>query len=96
MNLLHAHWNISKYRATLGHKVNHSFLNINARFLSVMHPRFGPIVAVISLKKIRKGEEILADYGYAPESNVPRWFAKAYEKEKKMPWPGEFVYNDLP
>ena len=96
MNLLQEHWDITKYRATLGHKVNHSFVNVNARFQSVIHPRFGPIVAVISLKSIRKGEEILASYGYTTESNVPRWYAKEYERELKMPWPGKHIYNDFP
>ena len=96
MNILQEHWDISNYRATLGHKINHSFMNVNVKFQSVIHPRFGPIVAAISLTPIRKGEEILASYGYAPETNVPRWFAKAYEEEMKMPWPGQFIYNDFP
>ena len=96
MNLLREHWEISKYRATLGHKVNHSFSNVNVRFQSAIHPRFGPINAVVSLKHISKGEEILASYAYSPETNVPRWFAKAYETEKKKPWPGKFIYNDFP
>ena len=96
MNLLQEHWELSEYRATLGHKVNHSFSNVNVKFQSAIHPRFGPIVAAISLKNIRKGEEILASYGYKPETNVPRWFAIAYEREMKKPWPGEFIYNDFP
>ena len=96
MNILQEHWDISNYRATLGHKINHSFMNVNVKFQSVIHPRFGPIVAAISLIPITKGEEILASYGYSPETNVPRWFAKAYEEEMKMPWPGQFIYNDFP
>ena len=96
MNLLQEYWDITKYRATLGHKVNHSFVNVNAKFRSVIHPRFGPIVAVLSIKNIRKGEEIFTSYGYTPESSVPRWYANAYEREFKKPWPGKNVYNDFP
>ena len=68
----------------------------NARFQSVIHPRFGPIVAVISLKKITKGEEILVSYGYKPEGTVPRWYAEEYKQEFKEPWPGKHVFNESP
>ena len=50
------YWEISNYRATLGHKANHSFLKSNAKYVSVIHPRHGPISAVISKRKIKKGE----------------------------------------
>ena len=96
MNVLKEHWNITNYRASLGHKCNHSFTMKNARFQSVIHPRFGPIVAVISLKKIKKGEEILVSYGYKPEGTVPRWYAEEYKQEFKEPWPGKHVFNESP
>ena len=85
----------SQYKASLGHKICHSF-KPNCEYDNFDHPRFGPIVAAISLIPITKGEEILASYGYSPETNIPRWFAKAYEEEMKMPWPGQFIYNDFP
>ena len=96
MTVLKEHWNITNFRATLAHKVNHSFTKTNARFQSVIHPRFGPIVAVISVKKILKGEEVLCSYGYKTDSNVPRWYAEAYKQEYKEPWPGKHIYNDTP
>ena len=70
--------------------VNHSFSTVNVRFHNVIHLKFGPIMAVVSLKSIRKGEELLALYGYTSETNDPRCYAIAYEKEMKRPWPGEF------
>ena len=94
MNVLKEHWNITNYRATLGHKANHTFTAKNSRFQSVIHPRFGPIVAVISLKKIKKGEEILVSYGYSAESSVPSWYAKAYEQELRDPWPGKHIFYE--
>lgn len=41
MNIPYEFWNLDKYRATLAHKVNHSFKNINSEFNFVYHPRFG-------------------------------------------------------
>ena len=95
MNLLEEYWNITNYRATLGHIVNHSFTKANAYFGKTLHPRHGPIVSIISAKDIKKGEEILCHYGLeANEYGVPKWYAEAYEKEVKEPWPGEKVYDD--
>ena len=94
INIVKEHWNISNYRATLGHKVNHSFTNTNARYLDVIHPAHGPIVAIISNKKIQKGEEIFCSYGYREENPVPSWYAHVYEEEYKKPWPGNKVYNE--
>ena len=88
------YWDITNYRATLGHKVNHSFLKSNAKFVSVIHPRHGPINAVVSTKNIRKGDEILCHYGYSPNSLVPRWYADAHYEELRKPWPGRNVYNE--
>ena len=88
------YWEISNYRATLGHKANHSFLKSNAKYVSVIHPRHGPINAVVSTKNIRKGDEILCNYGYSPNSLVPRWYADAHYEELRKPWPGRNVYNE--
>ena len=94
MNILKEHWNISDYRATLGHKTNHSFTKNNAKYISMIHPRFGPIVSVVSTKKIKKGEEILCSYGYEEDYLVPTWYANVYQEELNQPWPGNFIYDE--
>ena len=72
--------------------VNHSFLLANAKFDYATHPRFGPIRTVVAIKRIKRGEQILCDYEYPETATVPSWYAAAYEKEMKRPWPGEFAY----
>merc|ERR1712126_147703 len=79
LNVLEEYWSLSKFRSTLGHKVNHSFTKANAIFISVIHPRHGPIKAAISTRKIMKGQEILCNYGYDPNGYVPSWYAKLYK-----------------
>ena len=54
------YWEISNYRATLGHKANHSFLKSNAKYVSVIHPRHGPISAVVSNERSRKERKFYA------------------------------------
>ena len=90
LNVLNEHWDIGKFRSSLGHKVNHSFTNPNTISISVIHPRYGPIKAFLTTKKIKKGEEILTSYDYPKHVFVPSWYAKEYEKEFKKPWPGGF------
>ena len=88
------HWNINNYRATLGHKSNHNFTRTNSRFVGVIHPRYGPIVAVLSTNKIKKGEEVLSSYGYEEGSLVPSWYANTYKQELNQRWPGKYVYDE--
>jgi hypothetical protein len=49
---------VSRYRATLAHKINHSFFP-NARFSDFAHPRFGRILCVVTLKPVKEGDELL-------------------------------------
>jgi len=52
------------YRATLGHKANHS-PESNARYtLFTAHPVFGSIMSIIALEDLKKGDEVLCNYGY--------------------------------
>ena len=78
MNVPPEYWSIVHYRATLAHKINHSFNNSNTEFGSVIHPRFGPIRSAFATKDIKRGEQLLIDYGYGIQSAIPRWFEKAY------------------
>lgn len=72
----------TKYRATLGHKANHSF-RPNCRYGQIRHPRWGLIVAIFSTRKINKGEELLCNYGYNPDKQlVPDWYREAWEENR--------------
>ena len=52
---------VRSYTATLGHKMNHSFVpNCSEWFLD--HPRFGVIPCERTIRHIEKGEELLLDY----------------------------------
>ena len=68
-----------KYRATLGHKVNHSF-KPNCREWFYNHPRFGVIPSIVAKRQIEAGEELLLDYEYDPY-NCPQWFLAALKNE---------------
>ena len=82
------YWNISNYRATLGHKINHSFINSKSNFGLAYHPRFGNIRTLYALSDIAKGEEIFTNYGYRiGQKRVPQWYSELYVKETGKEWP---------
>ena len=80
------YWDISNYRATLGHKVNHSFKSFKTIFGKAFHPRFGDIKSVFAEKDIKKGEEILVHYGYQPGGLVPKWVSDLWLEEAGKEW----------
>ena len=69
LDIPHAHIDLDKYCATLGHKANHSFV-ANAEWALVEHPRFGLIRGLASLEDIKKDDEILINYQVWPPANV--------------------------
>ena len=93
INVPEQYWNISHYRATLGHKVNHSFNSTNSRFGLAYHPRFGNIRAIYAIKNITKGSEIFSNYAYKPGSAVPEWYSSLYKIEMGKSW---YVNNQRP
>lgn len=70
---------VSKYCASLGHKANHSFTP-NCIYDLFMHPRFGPIKCIRTLRAVEADEELTVAYGYdhnppgksGPEA--PEWY----------------------
>uniref|UniRef100_G3UIW3 Histone-lysine N-methyltransferase SETD7 n=1 Tax=Loxodonta africana TaxID=9785 RepID=G3UIW3_LOXAF len=70
---------ISKYCASLGHKANHSFTP-NCIYDMFVHPRFGPIKCIRTLRAVEADEELTVAYGYdhsppgksGPEA--PEWY----------------------
>lgn len=73
-----------KYCASLGHKANHSFTP-NCKYDSFVHPRFGPIKCIRTLRPVQKDEELTVAYGYdhgpsgknSPEA--PEWYKQELE-----------------
>ena len=81
------YWNISNFRATLGHKINHSFIYDKSKYGYAYHPRFGDIRCVYATDDIKQGEEILINYGYRIGGHrVPDWYSALYEKETGKKW----------
>jgi len=73
---------LENYRATLGHKVCHSF-QPNSETDVFYHPRFGLIRCIATLDNVKAGEEILIDYGYNL-SSAPTWYKVAWAKNQKI------------
>ena len=80
------YWNISNFRSTLGHKVNHSFKYATTIFGWVFHPRFGNIRSIVAIQDIAKGEEVLVNYGYSQNNHAPKWYINLYKEETGKEW----------
>ncbi|XP_069878215.1 histone-lysine N-methyltransferase SETD7 isoform X2 [Dipodomys merriami] len=70
---------VTRYCASLGHKANHSFTP-NCIYDTFVHPRFGPIKCIRTLRAVEAEEELTVAYGYehsppgksGPEA--PEWY----------------------
>ena len=80
------YWNISNYRATLGHKLNHSFTKGKTIWGRAFHPRFGHIRSVVAKEDIKRGEEIFINYGYRSGTRVQKWMSDLYLEETGKQW----------
>lgn len=64
------------YRASLGHKANHSFTP-NCMYDPYNHPRFGLIKSIRTIRNVLAGEELTVAYGYDHsklETDAPCWY----------------------
>ena len=80
------YWNISNYRATLGHKLNHSFIKDKTIWGRAFHPRFGHIRSVVAKENIKQGEEMIINYGYRVGTRVQKWTSDLYLEETGKQW----------
>ena len=78
LDILPGQERLENYRASLGHKVCHSFNN-NCRFAQFWHPRFGNIMSVVAITDIRAGEELSVCYNYKLES-APTWYLQLWAR----------------
>ena len=67
---------VTKYNATLAHKVNHSFEPNGEFVLFSAHPVLGTIMAVTAINDMDADTEVLVNYGYnyTAEPDQPEWF----------------------
>jgi len=68
---------LDNYCATLGHKINHSFV-YNCTEWFFKHPRHDLIPCTKAIRDISKGEELFLHYGYDPR-NCPSWYGPALD-----------------
>ena len=50
LNVPKEYWSILKYRASLGHKINHSFTKKNTKFGWSYSPRLGYVRSIVATK----------------------------------------------
>ena len=89
IHLPEPYWNISNYRATLGHKLNHSFRYAKTVIGKAFHPRFGHTRSAFASADITKGEEIFLDYqywNYVGRNDLPTWVSELYLEETGKKW----------
>ena len=88
INIPEGYWNVTQFRATLGHKLNHDFLKLRATYNFATHPRYGWIRSVTAIDDIYKGDEIFIHYHYPIRagSRVPQWYKELYEAQIDA-WP---------
>ncbi|XP_024116136.1 histone-lysine N-methyltransferase SETD7 isoform X1 [Oryzias melastigma] len=73
-----------RYCASLGHKANHSFTP-NCKYDPFVHPRFGQIKCIRTLRAVQKDEELTVAYGYdhkptgQNDPEAPDWYMQELE-----------------
>ena len=75
---------LSNYKASLGHKANHSF-KPNCMYDLFYHPRFGQIKCIRTLRKLDCGEELTCCYDYNHQktdstADLPDWYLTEFKK----------------
>ncbi len=66
---------LNKYRASLGHKINHDFYNYNCLFTLSSHPRFGLVAAARLVEDVKKDDEIVCHYNLEYDEAQPYYQA---------------------
>ncbi|TSO15265.1 Histone-lysine N-methyltransferase SETD7 [Bagarius yarrelli] len=77
------------YCASLGHKANHSFTP-NCKYDPFVHPRFGTIKCIQTIRAVQKNEELTVAYGYDHEPSgrsdpeAPDWYKQELQEFQKQ------------
>ena len=74
---------LNNYRASLGHKLNHSF-QPNCKWDTILHPTFGRIPAIKTLMDLKAGTELtchyMIDMGEAATLDSLQWYVDLWDK----------------
>ena len=69
---------LASYTSTRGHKACHSFAP-NCEYTWAVHPRFGRIRAITTIRQMEAGEEVYTDYRYSI-NKAPLWYKEDLRK----------------
>ena len=73
LDILADAWSYQDYKASLGHKVNHSW-RPNCQYAKFQHPVFGhTALGIRTIMKVDKGEELSTNYRYDLDA-CPEWY----------------------
>ena len=70
------------YRATVGHKLNHSFTP-NCAWSNADHPCFGFVPSIVALEDISKNEELTIHYMMDME-DAPEWYLDCWDVHSRI------------
>ena len=68
---------LEKYKATLGHTINHSNLKYNCRLIDQFHPRVGIVPAVYTLEEVKANQDVVCHYEVPFELGSP-WYQELW------------------
>ena len=74
---------LNNYRASLGHKINHSF-QPNCKWDQIIHPVFGRIPSIVTLMDLKAGTELtchyMIDMQAASITEELQWYVDVWEQ----------------
>ena len=73
---------LTSYRTTQAHKVNHKFKGANGFFQTVHHPVLGALGCIVAKAEIDVNEEVYVNYEYNL-GVAPQWYRDMYEDEQE-------------
>ena len=75
LDILPNAWSYKDYKASLGHKVNHSW-QPNCQYAKLYHPVFGhTAMGIRTIRQVYRGEELSTNYRYDVD-DCPEWYQK--------------------
>ena len=79
LDILPNAWSYKDYKASLGHKVNHSW-QPNCQYAKLYHPVFGhTAMGIRTIRQVHRGEELSTNYRYDVDA-CPEWYYKLYNE----------------
>eukprot|EP00092_Neocalanus_flemingeri_P005708 GFUD01006148.1.p1 GENE.GFUD01006148.1~~GFUD01006148.1.p1 ORF type:complete len:499 (+),score=146.27 GFUD01006148.1:42-1538(+) len=80
LDILPDAWSYQDYKASLGHKVNHSW-QPNCQYAKFYHPVFGhTALGIRTIRQVARGEELSTNYRYDVDA-CPEWYYRLYNEQ---------------